>query len=305
MHTAWMNRTRKPGSKLLSGLFHLLKRLEMIPGLVYALFTVLNGFRAAAADARHAVGAVAAPDRLAILNRDVVRWAELGTLTAAGAGIAGRKSICFDEERIENRIHRATHEAVVEVIAGRSELLARLDGGDHTVNVRLRLGNNLPCFLRLRRVEHGNVILRHDDLRRTHVGELSLLAERAVMPRDIADLTAAGHDEPSLPGTGKVRFCQMIPYNTRDAPRVSGRDDNQALIGCDRRVITRLDAIVHAEKLVAQSFGNALCDVPTVPGTGEIEYHAGPPYCPTKAAIASAVCRTCSSPEMVGIPSPF
>ena len=85
----------------------------MIPGLAPALFAVLDGFRGTAADARHAVGAVAAPDRLAVLNRDVVRWAEPGTLTAAGASISGRKGICFDEERIENWIHRAAHEAVV------------------------------------------------------------------------------------------------------------------------------------------------------------------------------------------------
>ena len=70
----------------------------MIPGLAQALFAILDGFRAAAADTGHAVGAVAAPDRLAVLDRDVVRWAEPGTLTAAGAGIAGRKGICFDEE---------------------------------------------------------------------------------------------------------------------------------------------------------------------------------------------------------------
>lgn len=70
----------------------------MIPGLAQALLPVLDGFRRTAADARHAVGAVATPDRLAVLNRDVVRWAEPGTLTAAGAGIAGRKGICFDEE---------------------------------------------------------------------------------------------------------------------------------------------------------------------------------------------------------------
>ena len=85
----------------------------MIPGLAQALFAILDGFRRAAADAGHAVGAVAAPDRLAVLNRDVVRWAEPGTLTAAGASISGRKGICFDEERIENWIHRAAHEAVV------------------------------------------------------------------------------------------------------------------------------------------------------------------------------------------------
>ena len=70
----------------------------MIPGLAQTLFAVLDGFRGIAADARHAVGAVAAPDRLAVLNHNVVRWTEPGTLTAAGAGIAGRKGICFDEE---------------------------------------------------------------------------------------------------------------------------------------------------------------------------------------------------------------
>ena len=71
---------------------------EMIPWLTQALFTVLNGLRRTAADARHAVGAVASPDRLAVLDRDVVCRAKPGTLTAAGAGIAGRKGICFDEE---------------------------------------------------------------------------------------------------------------------------------------------------------------------------------------------------------------
>ena len=70
----------------------------MIPGLARALFAILDGFRAAAADARHAVGAVAAPDRLAVLNRDVIRRAEPGTLTAAGAGVADHKGIRFDEE---------------------------------------------------------------------------------------------------------------------------------------------------------------------------------------------------------------
>ena len=109
----------------------------MIPGLAQALFAVLDGFRRAAADARHAVGAVAAPDRLAVLNCDVVRWAEPGTLAAAGAGITGHKGICFDEKRIEDRIHRAAHEAVIELIAGRRERLICRDGGDHTVNVRL------------------------------------------------------------------------------------------------------------------------------------------------------------------------
>ena len=91
----------------------------MIPGLAQAFFAVLDGFRRAAADARHAVSAVAAPDRLAVLDRDIVHWAEFDALTAAGTGIAGRKGVRSDEERIEDRIHRAAHKAVVEIIAGR------------------------------------------------------------------------------------------------------------------------------------------------------------------------------------------
>ena len=78
--------------------FTFLKRIKMIPGLAQALFAVLDSFRRAVTNARHAVGTVAAPDRLAVLNRDIVRRAEPGTLTAAGAGIASRKGICFDEE---------------------------------------------------------------------------------------------------------------------------------------------------------------------------------------------------------------
>ena len=70
----------------------------MIPGLAKALFAIFDGFQRTAADARHAVGAVATPDRLTVLNRDVVRRANLGTLTAAGAGAACGKGICFDEE---------------------------------------------------------------------------------------------------------------------------------------------------------------------------------------------------------------
>ena len=81
----------------------------MIPGLAKALFAVLDGLGRTAADTGHAMGAVAAPDRLSVLDRDVVRWAEPDTLTAAGAGIAGRKGSCFNKERIEDRIHWAAH----------------------------------------------------------------------------------------------------------------------------------------------------------------------------------------------------
>ena len=49
----------------------------MIPGLAFALFAVLDGLFGAVADARHAVGAVFAPDRPAVFQMDIVQGAQL------------------------------------------------------------------------------------------------------------------------------------------------------------------------------------------------------------------------------------
>ena len=199
-----------PAPRWRSGEEKFSKRLEMISGFPDAFLAVLNGLRRTMADTRHAVGAVAAPDRPAILERDVVCWAEPDTLAAAGAGIAGRKRLRFDKERIEDRIYRAAHEAVVEVTTRRRECLTGRDGRDCAGNVRLRFDNDLPRLLRLGRVEHGNVILRHDDLRRTHIGELFFSAKHMVIFGGIADLAAAGHDEPRLPGPKELRPTQPV-----------------------------------------------------------------------------------------------
>lgn len=209
------------------------KHLKMISGFPDALFAVLNGLRRTMADAGHAVGAAAAPDGLSVLDHDIVGRAGLRTLTAAGAGITGRKRLRFDKEGIEDRIHRTAHETVVKVIAGHRECLAGRDGRDCAVNVRFRPGDDLPRLLRLGRIEHGNVILRHDDLRRTHNSELFFPAERMVVFCGVADLAAASHDEPRLPGPGELCPAQPALHQTGDAPGVGGRDDHQALICLD------------------------------------------------------------------------
>lgn len=245
----------------------------MISWLPGALFAVLNRLGRAAADTRHTVGAVSAPDRSAVLNCDVVHWAEPGAPAAAGAGAAGCERRRFDKERIEDRIHRAAHEAVIEVIAGRRERLPGRDGGDCAINVRLRLGDDVPRLLRLGCAEHGDVILRHNDLRRTQIGELLFPAKRMVVFGGIADLTAAGHDEPRLSGRGELRPAQPAFHQAGDAPGVGGGDDHQALIRPDRRSVLRPDAVIHAEKLIAQGVRDTLCGVPAVARTAEVKYH--------------------------------
>ena len=78
----------------------------MIPGLAFALFAVLDGFFGAIADARHAVGAVFAPDRLAVFQTDVVQGTQLHAPAAADAGIRCPESIGFYKKAIEHRVHR-------------------------------------------------------------------------------------------------------------------------------------------------------------------------------------------------------
>ena len=62
------------------------QRPKVIPRLIDALFAVLDRADRAVTDARHAVGAVPAPNRLAVFERDVIHWTELRALTAADAG---------------------------------------------------------------------------------------------------------------------------------------------------------------------------------------------------------------------------
>ena len=88
-----------------------------------------------------------------------------------------------------------------------------------------------------------------------------------------ADLAAAGHDEPRLLCPGELRPAQPALHQAGDAPGVGGCDNHQTLIRLDRRAVLRLDTVVHAEKLIAQGGCDALCNVPAVSGTAEIEYH--------------------------------
>ena len=78
----------------------------MIPGLAEALFAVLDGLGRAVADAGHAVGAVLAPDRLALPQNDVVGGTSPDALAAAGAGISDSEGICLYKAGIEDGIHR-------------------------------------------------------------------------------------------------------------------------------------------------------------------------------------------------------
>ena len=99
----------------------------MIPRLADALFAVLDRADRAVTDARHAVGASFAPNRLAVFQRDVVHRTALRALPAADAGVRDSKSIRFDAEFIENQVDRPAHKAVVEIVPRRRKRLIALN----------------------------------------------------------------------------------------------------------------------------------------------------------------------------------
>ena len=82
----FVRRLPAAGAPLTSYVLLLFQRFKVIPGLAFALFAVLDGLFRAVADARHAVGAVLAPNRLAVFERDVVHRTALHALPAADAG---------------------------------------------------------------------------------------------------------------------------------------------------------------------------------------------------------------------------
>ena len=74
------------------------KRLKKISGFPGALPTVLNRLRRPMADTRHAVGAVAAPDRPAVLNGNVVGWVEPDTLAAADQALLAANAFALTKK---------------------------------------------------------------------------------------------------------------------------------------------------------------------------------------------------------------
>ena len=222
------------------------------------------------------MGAVLAPDRLALPQNDVVGGTSPDALAAAGAGITGGEGPRLDADGVENGVHRPAHEAVVEVIAGGGEGLSGADGSDGAVDVRLRPGHDAAGLLRLGHAEHGNVVLRHHQLGRAHAGQALFSAELAVIVVGAADLAAAGHDEPRLLCAGELRAQQPVPHQTGDAPGVGGGDDDQTLTRFNGRGVAAPDAVIQGQQGVAQRVRHALGRVAAVAGAGKVQDHVCP-----------------------------
>ena len=148
-------------------------------------------------------------------------------MAAVDAGLADGERFGLDKAGIENGIHRPAHEAVIKIPASRCKRSAFFDLRYGAVYVRFGSGHDSARLVRLRRIEHDDVVLRHDDLRRAHAGQPFFPAERPIVLVGVADLAAAGHDEPRLLCARQLRAAQPIPHKAGNAPGVGRRDDDQ------------------------------------------------------------------------------
>ena len=219
------------------------------------------------------MGAVLAPRRFAVLERDVVHRAETDALTAADAFAARCKGVRLNKKRVEDWVHGTAYEAIVEVAARRGKVSFSPNGGDGVLNTRLGIGYNFSRFVRLRRVEHGDVVFRHNDLSGSPICKAFRLTEFTVEFGGVADLAAAGHDEPCLPGIRKIGFEQPIAHNARDTPGVGGGDDDEPFPAGNSGGVAHLDALVHAQKRIAQRVRDTFGDVFAVAGSRKVKYH--------------------------------
>ena len=187
-----------------------------MPGLAFALFAVLDGLFGAIADARHAMGAVFAPDRLSVFQMDVVQRTQLHAPAAADAGIRCPESIRFYKEAIEHWVHWAAHKAVVEGLSRRGKFLPGLELRQHLLKRRLCLLHDTPGLLLLGCMEHGNVVFRHDDLRSPHIMQVFLRRKLPVIACCIANFAAAVHHKPDTLCPGQRGLAQPLRHHPGD-----------------------------------------------------------------------------------------
>ena len=214
----------------------------MVPGLAFALFAVLDGLFGAIADARHAVSAVFAPDRLAVFQPDIVQGAQLHALAASDTGIRCPEGIRLHKKAIERRVYRAAHKTVVEGVSQWRKFLPGSDLRQRLLKRRLCLLHDAPRLLFLRRMEHGNVVFRHDDLSCAHVPQMLLGCKLLVIFRRIADLAAAIHHKPDALCPGQLDVAQPLGHHPGNTPCVGRRDQHHILPGLHRSGIPCLDA---------------------------------------------------------------
>ena len=185
------------------------------------------------------MGTVFAPHRLFLPKLNIVHRTFSNTQSASSTGFTCFKIIRFYNHFIKNRVHRSTHQTVIQIIPRYRKFLLLLNTFDCCLNIRFRFCRNLLCLIHLWCIEHGDIILRHNNLCCSHIVKLFLFCQAAIILCCITDFTATIHHKPDTLRT--CPFCFRHPFrnNFGNTPCISRchHDDITAGIHCCRIVI--------------------------------------------------------------------
>ena len=185
------------------------------------------------------MGTVFAPHRLFLPKLNIVHRTFSNTQSASSTGFTCFKVIRLYNHFIKNRVHWSTHQTVIQIIPRYRKFLLLLNTFDCCLNIRFRFCRNLLCLIHLRCIEHGDIILRHNNLCCSHIVKLFLFCQAAIILCCITNFTATIHHKPDTLRT--CPFCFRHPFrnNFGNTPCISRchHDDITAGIHCCRIVI--------------------------------------------------------------------
>lgn len=236
-------------------------------------FAVLNGLGRAAAEAGHAVGAVVAPDRPAVLHMDVAKRADLLAFAAGDAGIGHGKAFGLHVEPVEQGVDHAGFELVGKacgmlgcILPGQDAVGTGPDGGGSG-------SQKLLCFLLCGRREEDNIVVRHYNGEGAAAGQGFFRTKGAVGGGGISYLTAAGHDEIGIPAAGKMCAANKVGKDAGNLPAVGGADKDPRFAGGKLSRDSVADIVKGVHTFVLQGFSQQAGAVAAVAGSGKVKDH--------------------------------
>lgn len=141
------------------------------------MLAIFDGLHRTAADAGHAMRAVAAPDRMSCFQFNIFQRTLLNTLTAGNAGFGSCKFLCVDKHRIKQIVD----DAAVQFVLHRSRQFRKtftfFDTLCGLLDDRVSCRKLLLRFLWRRCRKHRDIIFRHHD-RKTSPGNPSSSVRR-------------------------------------------------------------------------------------------------------------------------------
>ena len=133
------------------------------------------------------------------------------------------------------------------------------------------------CFRFLRRLEHDNIIIRHDDRQQSLIFQPLFAAQRLEPAACVSGITAAGEHKIRLAAAGKTGIPDKLLKHMRHLPAVGGRNKDPRRFRRKLSGNSLLNKGKGIGQLVFQLFGNHIGTVLAVAGSRKVNDHEKSP----------------------------